>query len=188
VQFYFGNNTLDASLDVTKTYAAPGVTGATIGKLAIGAFNDATRGASTYDRMFRGLIDDIYVYGSVLTPQEIVQVQRGASESGRSMNVARTPEPLVLSEEPELETRMFQNFPNPFSGTTNIEMYIQPTVRTAHLQVIDMTGRSLQIIEVHGRGKTSVTVSSDNLVTGLYMYSFVADGKVIDSKRMAVRK
>jgi hypothetical protein len=188
VQFYFGNNALDASLDVTKTYAAPGVTGSTIGKLAIGTFNDATRNAGTYDRMFRGLIDDIYVYGSVLTPQEIVQVQRAAYGNARSMNVARVPEPLIVVEEPELETQMFENFPNPFTGTTNIEMYIQPNVRVARVQIIDMTGRSLQNIEVQGRGKTSVTVSSNNLVAGIYLYSFIVDGKVVDSKRMVVMK
>ena len=189
VQFFFGNNAADATLDVTRIYSGPGVTGSNIGKLAIGAFNDATRNSSTYDRMFKGLIDEIYIYGRVLTPGEIVAIQRGTlgSSNGR-MNVAQTPEPLIAPEEPELETQMSQNFPNPFNGTTNIEMYIQPTVRVARVKVIDMTGRSLQNIEVHGRGRTSVSVSSDNMATGVYMYSFIVDGKVVDIKRMAVTK
>ena len=187
VQFFFGNNSADATLDVTRTYSGPGVTGSNIGKLAIGAFNDATRSGGTYDRMFRGLIDEIYIYGRALTPQEIVAIQRGTiGSSNARMNFARTPEPLISVEEPELETQMFQNFPNPFRGTTNIEMYIQPNVRVARVQVIDITGRSLQNIEVHGRGRTSVTVNSDNMVTGVYLCSFVVDGKIIDIKRMAV--
>ena len=189
VQFYFGSNAADATLDVTRSYPGPGVTGRNINRLAIGAFNIGTRAPSSYDRMFRGLIDEIYIYGRVLTPQEIVAIQRGTLGSSNSrMNVARMPEPLIVVEEPELETQMFQNFPNPFSGTTNIEMYIQPNVRVARVQVIDITGRSLQNIEVHGRGRTSVTVSSDNMVTGVYMYYFVVDGKVVDIKRMAVTK
>ena len=76
VQFYFGNNTTDATLDVTRSYPGRGLTGSNIGKLAIGAFNDATRNAATYDRMFRGLIDDIRIHNSVLTIQNIVAVQR----------------------------------------------------------------------------------------------------------------
>ena len=79
VQFYFGNNTTDAALDVTRSYPGPGVTGGNIAKLAIGAFNDMTRGAPTYDRMFRGLIDDIQIHGSLLNIQNIVAVQRGVA-------------------------------------------------------------------------------------------------------------
>ncbi|MEJ1241661.1 carbohydrate-binding protein [Chryseolinea sp. T2] len=75
VQFYFGTTTADATLDVIKTYPGPGVTGSAIGKLAIGAFNDATRGASTYNRMFRGLIDEVQIYNSVLDYEKILAIQ-----------------------------------------------------------------------------------------------------------------
>ncbi|MEO8474422.1 MAG: LamG-like jellyroll fold domain-containing protein, partial [Chryseolinea sp.] len=75
VQFYFGTNLAKATLDATKTYAGPGVTGSNIGKFAIGAFNSATRNASTYDRMFRGLIDDIRVFGGVLSLADVIGVQ-----------------------------------------------------------------------------------------------------------------
>ena len=81
VQFYFGNNATDAQLDVTRSYPGRGVTGSNIGKLAIGAFNDATRNAFTYDRMFKGLIDDIQIHGSALTIQNIVAVQRGGIDT-----------------------------------------------------------------------------------------------------------
>ncbi|MGC3948379.1 MAG: fibronectin type III domain-containing protein [Chryseolinea sp.] len=76
VQFYFGNAGVDAQLDVTRNYPGPGVTGSNIGKLAVGAFNTATRNSNTWDRMFRGILDDMRVYGSVLSAQEIVAVQR----------------------------------------------------------------------------------------------------------------
>ena len=76
MQFYFGNNTVDAALDVTRS-VAPGITGSNINRLAIGAFNIGTRYSGTYDRMFRGLIDNIQIHGFVLTPASIVAVQRG---------------------------------------------------------------------------------------------------------------
>jgi chitodextrinase len=80
VKFYFGNNTVDATLDVQRTYSQ-GAVGTAIGKLAIGAFNDATRNASTYDRMFRGLIDDVQIHGSELTLSNIIGIQRGTYDT-----------------------------------------------------------------------------------------------------------
>lgn len=35
-------------------------------------------------------------------------------------------------------------------------------------------------------GTSSLTITSENLAAGIYIYSIVADGKVIDSKRMIV--
>src|SRR5687768_10775629 len=49
VQFYFGSNAADATLDVTRSYPGPGVTGSNINRLAIGAFNIGTRAPSSYD-------------------------------------------------------------------------------------------------------------------------------------------
>ena len=76
VGFYFGDNATNATLDVIRNYPGRGATGSNIAKLAIGAFNDATRNATTYDRMFKGLIDNITVHGAVLSTAEIVAAQR----------------------------------------------------------------------------------------------------------------
>jgi RHS repeat-associated protein len=80
VQFYFGNNATDAILDVTRTYSQ-GVVGSNTARLAVGHFNSVTRSAAL-DRMFRGLIDDIQIHGSALTPAQIVSVQRNGSGIG----------------------------------------------------------------------------------------------------------
>ncbi|MGC3944777.1 MAG: fibronectin type III domain-containing protein [Chryseolinea sp.] len=79
VQYYFGTNAAKATLDATKSYPGPGVTGSNISKFVIGAFNSATRNAGTYDRMFRGLIDDVKVFNSVLPLSDIIKVQGKAS-------------------------------------------------------------------------------------------------------------
>ena len=191
VQFYFGNNTTDATLDVTRTYSAPGVTGSTIGKLAIGAFNDATRHPSTYDRMFRGLIDNIQIYNFVLTAQQIATIQRIDPEifsntrlamSMRTKKTQAESKPMVE----ESEMRFDQNYPNPFATSTQIDMYIPSSVIAAEVVVIDVNGRIFNKIEVPDRGKTNVTIESTNMSSGIYFYSLVVDGKVVGTKRMAV--
>jgi regulation of enolase protein 1 (concanavalin A-like superfamily) len=78
VKFYFGDNSVDAVLDVTKDYAGRGAVNSAIGRLAIGHFNSATR-AGALDRMFRGVIDNVQIYGDALTGTQIVQAQRGSA-------------------------------------------------------------------------------------------------------------
>ena len=79
VQFYFGNNASDAILDVTKSYPNRGATGANIGQLAFGAFNETSRTEATFATMFRGIIDNFKIYGSSLSLTDIRSVQRGIS-------------------------------------------------------------------------------------------------------------
>jgi len=63
VRFYFGGPDQPATLDTTVGYDA-GPVGEDLGPLAVGHFNSRTRPGHT-DRMFRGLIDEIRVFGSV---------------------------------------------------------------------------------------------------------------------------
>jgi uncharacterized protein YjdB len=74
VSYYFGNNTTDATLDNSTTYDR-GSVGTGISKLAIGHFDVATR-EWALDRMFRGLIDEVNVFGEVLTQDQIVKIQK----------------------------------------------------------------------------------------------------------------
>jgi hypothetical protein len=185
VEFYFGNTAASATLDVAKNYPR-GAVGANTGKLAIGNFNDATRGfIPANDRVFRGMIDDIRIYNSVLTQQQIVAIQGlGGSSGGR---IAMRPEQTIQDETLD-EVALYQNYPNPFSAGTTIEVNIPHSVRVARVMVTDVTGRSLQNIEIEGRGPTSVAVSSEGLNSGVYVYTLMTDGKVVGFKRMIVRK
>ena len=184
VEFYFGSNTVPAALDVTKTYTGRGATGANIGKLAVGHFNDATRNGFTYDRIFRGLIDDIRIYGAKLTPQQIAQIQGTTGNSGG--RIAMSPERAIENEFKD-EAALAQNYPNPFNDVTNIEVNIPHSVRVARLNVYDLTGRSIQNIVIDGRGATSVSVSSLDMHSGMYIYTLITDGKVVGQKRMVVK-
>jgi len=76
IQFYFGDNSTPASLDKSLTYSM-GIVGASIGKLAIGHFNAESSRTGRTDRMFRGLIDHVQIFGSVLSLSEIQTAQSG---------------------------------------------------------------------------------------------------------------
>lgn len=96
VKFYFGANGSAAALDVARSYAR-GWTGTNISRLCIGQFDLASRGFGT-DRMFRGLIDEVQVFGQALTLEQIQSVQTGVPPPNPQLYLDMlTPQQLLLS-------------------------------------------------------------------------------------------
>jgi len=81
-----------------------------------------------------------------------------------------------------------QNNPNPFTENTVIEYSLPETVETATLYIYDMNGKQIEQIVLTERGDASVTVNGGQLPAGMYLYSLIADSKVIDTKRMILTK
>lgn len=84
--------------------------------------------------------------------------------------------------------RLEQNQPNPFQGSTTVPYFIPETVQRAELRFTDAAGRVLQSIVVSGRGQGQTILKTDQLSQGIYFYSLVLDGELVDTKKMqAVR-
>ena len=81
-----------------------------------------------------------------------------------------------------------QNKPNPFGTNTEIEVSIPETVQQAFIYVYDLQGKKVEQVDIKARGKQVVRLSSDNLTDGMYMYSLITDGKVVETRRMIVEK
>ncbi len=81
-----------------------------------------------------------------------------------------------------------QNEPNPFTESTTIKLSIPKKTQKAALMIYDMSGKQLKQININERGKTSVNITSEGLAAGMYLYSLIADGKVISTKRMILTK
>jgi hypothetical protein len=87
-----------------------------------------------------------------------------------------------------LKTELFQNTPNPFTENTVIPCTVAEDVTNAMIYIYDLSGKQIDEYPVEGRGKTSVTIAGRSLEAGMYLYSLIADGKVIDTKRMILTK
>lgn len=81
-----------------------------------------------------------------------------------------------------------QNHPNPFTENTSIEVNIPESVRKSALFIYDMSGKQVEKIPIAERGKSSISVSATGLHEGMYLYSLIADGKVIDTRKMILTK
>ncbi|KPH14747.1 tail fiber domain-containing protein [Chryseobacterium sp. ERMR1:04] len=85
-----------------------------------------------------------------------------------------------------LVSSMEQNVPNPFSRETEIKYNIVGQFRSATIIIYDLSGKQIKAVPIKQSGASSVMITSDQLLAGLYMYSILVDGKLIDSKRMVV--
>ena len=81
-----------------------------------------------------------------------------------------------------------QNVPNPFADNTTITYTLPENVVQAQLHFYDQAGRVIKTAELSGRGDGSVNVYGDDLSSGVYTYALVADGQVVDVKKMVKTK
>jgi len=86
------------------------------------------------------------------------------------------------------ETLLFQNTPNPFNQDTEISFALPESVQNASLYIYNMNGTQIDQIPLSQRGKASVILKGKTLTAGMYIYTLIADNKVVDSKRMILTK
>jgi len=79
---------------------------------------------------------------------------------------------------------LYQNNPNPFSQQTQIKCFIPDNAMMSYIRIYDMQGKELQKIQINGKGDESVTLQGSDFKSGMYMYTLIIDGKLIDTKRM----
>lgn len=84
-----------------------------------------------------------------------------------------------------VESMLGQNDPNPFSTETIIKYALPKNTSSAYVAVYDLSGKQITTFPIK-KENSSITINSDKLVTGIYIYSIIADNTVLDSKRMIV--
>lgn len=77
-----------------------------------------------------------------------------------------------------------QNRPNPFRTSTTVSCTLPETVGTAFLAVYDLNGNQKLRRNITARGNVDVVIEGNSLVAGLYLYTLVADGMEVATKRM----
>lgn len=119
--------------------------------------------------------------------QELVALKNGDAETASPLHKSQR---NTASAEPEsaIVPTLYQNNPNPFSATTSIRFALTYETVQADLYIYDMQGTQIRRIEIAERGESQVTLQGSELSAGMYIYSLIADGKEIDSKRMILTK
>jgi len=77
-----------------------------------------------------------------------------------------------------------QNVPNPFAESTIITYSVPASVQRAQIHFYDMKGTLINSVDISERGEGQLNVYANDLSSGIYTYSLVADGKIISTKKM----
>ncbi len=81
-----------------------------------------------------------------------------------------------------------QNIPNPYSSKTTISYTLPDKFSSAQIIINDNSGKTLQQINVSGKGKGTLTLDAAALSSGYYNYSLLVDGKLAGTKKMLLIK
>ena len=77
-----------------------------------------------------------------------------------------------------------QNLPNPFAEMTTISYVMPATVKEAQIHFYTNAGIIINSLTITERGNGEIRVFAEDLSSGLYTYSLVADGKIVATKKM----
>ena len=83
---------------------------------------------------------------------------------------------------------LYQNNPNPFTENTSIKCVIPQDVAKADLYIYDMNGHQIESRNIGQRGNVSLLIEGNSLDAGMYLYSLITDGTVVDTKRMILTR
>jgi hypothetical protein len=76
------------------------------------------------------------------------------------------------------------NAPNPFAEQTVIEYNIPSTANLAQLLFYDAAGKQIKTVTITGKGQGQLIVFASDLSNGIYSYTLIIDGQLIDTKKM----
>jgi hypothetical protein len=93
--------------------------------------------------------------------------------------------PLPSTMELSSGNKLHQNFPNPTSKGTLIKYELTDEVVNSSIMIYDLQGKQLKRIPLN-KNADSIEIQANELPPGIYLYSLVANGKEIDTKRMVI--
>jgi hypothetical protein len=84
--------------------------------------------------------------------------------------------------------KLYENTPNPFSQNTEIKFYIPEAAVNSILIIHDMQGVEIMSFPIQQKGSGIKIISGTELQAGMYLYTLLIDGKIIDTKRMILTR
>ncbi|MDQ3073290.1 MAG: T9SS type A sorting domain-containing protein, partial [Bacteroidota bacterium] len=82
---------------------------------------------------------------------------------------------------------LFGNSPNPSNGQTTIYYRLSTKAQRAEIFISDAGGKDIVRTQVL-QGSGSLAVDCITYPAGMYFYSLIVDGKVIDTKQMVIQR
>ena len=138
------------------------------------------------DNIVTGLEEGAVYVASVCTVDALGIESLFVGEKFNFFNTVNAVTPALPRPQP---VELLQNYPNPFDEATMIGVVVSETFpyREAHILITDLNGKQLTTLPITlnlGMNEVVYGYEHHQYIQGTYIYSLVADGKVIASKQM----
>jgi hypothetical protein len=113
-----------------------------------------------------------------------------ALNGGRTMQSATNPSSPTSIKQTDVKLTdaqtivLEQNVPNPFAEQTAINYSLPDNTVKAQMLFYNAQGKLIQSTELTQKGKGTLNVFASDLSSGIYTYTLVVDGKIIETKKM----
>lgn len=115
-------------------------------------------------------------------------MDNGANGNTKSMSVDGIQQSETTQMDVELNDAqtivLQQNLPNPFAERTSISYYLPDNTGKAQILFYNSQGKLIQSADIIQKGKGTLNVFASDLSNGIYTYTLVVDGKIIETKKM----
>lgn len=118
--------------------------------------------------------------------QELKEELDGLTEVGSARRTTRYAT-NIANQISNSENILYQNNPNPFKEQTIIRFKLADNVQDASICIFDMTGKTIKKLPISS-GMDSISIGGYELGEGMFLYSLIVNGQVIDTKRMVISK
>lgn len=79
---------------------------------------------------------------------------------------------------------LYQNTPNPAGDQTGINYFLPEEAVNAEMVFYDMYGNEIKRIALENKGNAVLNVNTQDLNAGIYTYSLIVNGRVVDTLKM----
>ena len=80
---------------------------------------------------------------------------------------------------------LYQNYPNPFDQTTTIKFKLSNNTNSAEIYVYNLQGNLIKSYSMNNADE-SIEIKASELKPGMYLYSLLSNGMVVDTKTMVL--
>ncbi len=81
-----------------------------------------------------------------------------------------------------------QNVPNPFAEQTTISYYLPDNIQRSQILFFEQSGKIIKSVDLTEKGKGQLNVFANDLTSGIYTYSLIVDGQIVETKKMIKAK
>lgn len=152
----------------------------------VGAVKELDSIVSTQNSALKGKVDSLTNQLAEVLNQirQLASNMNACCERGASKSSTENTTVTDVTLNNSLTIVLEQNVPNPFAEQTSINYFLPDNTVKAQMLFHNSQGLLIQSVDLIQKGNGMLNVFAQDLTSGIYSYTLVVDGKIIETKKM----